>query len=219
MWINKQQLELDMEQLTGSPLGKKYNKAIYCHPAYLTYMQSCCCLVTKSYITLCDPMDCSLPGSSAHGDSAGQNTGVGTRSLLQGIFLTQELNQGLLNCRRILYQWNYQESPLWLYRPLSAKWCLFFLIHSRFLIAFLPRRNSKVCLLISWLQSLSTVILEQKKTNVTVSTFPPSICNDVMGSDAMILVLLRFKPAFFHSLLSFSSRYSLVPPHFLTLEW
>ena len=112
MWINKQQLELDMEQLTGSPLGKKYNKAIYCHPAYLTYMQSCCCLVTKSYITLCDPMDCSLPGSSAHGDSAGQNTGVGTRSLLQGIFLTQELNQGLLNCRRILYQWNYQESPL-----------------------------------------------------------------------------------------------------------
>ena len=34
-----QQLELDMEQLTGSKLGKKYN-AVYCHPAYLTYMQS-----------------------------------------------------------------------------------------------------------------------------------------------------------------------------------
>ena len=112
MWINKQQLELDMEQLTGSPLGKKYNKAVYCHPAYLTYMQSCCCLVTKSYITLCDPMDCSLPGSSAHGDSAGQNTGVGTRSLLQGIFLTQELNQSLLHCRWVLYQLNYQGSPI-----------------------------------------------------------------------------------------------------------
>ena len=90
---------------------------------------------------------------------------------------------------------------------------------SSFLIAFLSRSNSKVCLLISWLQSLSTVIWEPKKTNVTVSTFPPFICNDVMGSDSMILVLLSFKPAFFHSLLSFSSRYSLVPPHFLTLEW
>ena len=37
MQINKQQLELDMEQ-TGSKLGKKYVKAVYCHPAYLTYM-------------------------------------------------------------------------------------------------------------------------------------------------------------------------------------
>ena len=34
-----QQLELDMEQLTGSKLGKEYDKAVYCHPAYLTYMQ------------------------------------------------------------------------------------------------------------------------------------------------------------------------------------
>ena len=36
----KQQLELDMEQLTGSKTGKEYIKAVYCHPAYLTYMQS-----------------------------------------------------------------------------------------------------------------------------------------------------------------------------------
>ena len=36
----KQQLELDMEQRTGSKLGKEYVKAVYCHPAYLTYMQS-----------------------------------------------------------------------------------------------------------------------------------------------------------------------------------
>ena len=40
MQVKKQQSELDMEQLTGSKLGKEYNKAIYCHPAYLTYMQS-----------------------------------------------------------------------------------------------------------------------------------------------------------------------------------
>ena len=38
MQVRKQQLELDMEQLTGSKLGKKYNKAVYCHHAYLTYM-------------------------------------------------------------------------------------------------------------------------------------------------------------------------------------
>ena len=40
MQVNKQQLELDMEQWAGSKLGKKYIKAVYCHPAYLTYMQS-----------------------------------------------------------------------------------------------------------------------------------------------------------------------------------
>ena len=39
MWVKKQHLELDVEQLTGSKLGKKYDKAVYCHPAYLTYMQ------------------------------------------------------------------------------------------------------------------------------------------------------------------------------------
>ena len=40
MQVKKQQLELDTEQQTGSELGKEYIKAIYCHPAYLTYMQS-----------------------------------------------------------------------------------------------------------------------------------------------------------------------------------
>ena len=39
MQVRKQQLELDMEQQTGSKLGKEYVKAVYCHPAYLTYMQ------------------------------------------------------------------------------------------------------------------------------------------------------------------------------------
>ena len=40
MQVKKQQLESDMEQWTGSKLGKEYDKAVYCHPAYLTYMQS-----------------------------------------------------------------------------------------------------------------------------------------------------------------------------------
>ena len=56
-------------------------------------------------------MDCSPPGTSVHGDSPGiENTAVGSRSLLQGIFLTQELIQGLLHCRRILYQLSYQKT-------------------------------------------------------------------------------------------------------------
>ena len=40
MQVNKPHLELDMEQQTGSKLGKEYIKAVYCHPIYLTYMQS-----------------------------------------------------------------------------------------------------------------------------------------------------------------------------------
>ena len=40
MQVRKQQLELDVEQQTGSKLGKEYVKAVYCHPAYLTHMQS-----------------------------------------------------------------------------------------------------------------------------------------------------------------------------------
>ena len=43
MQVKKQQLELDMEQQTGSELGKEYIKAVYCHPAYLTYMQNTSC--------------------------------------------------------------------------------------------------------------------------------------------------------------------------------
>ena len=43
MQVRKKQLELDMEQQTGSKLGKEYVKAVYCHPAYLTCMQSTSC--------------------------------------------------------------------------------------------------------------------------------------------------------------------------------
>ena len=43
MQVKNQQLELDMEQRTGSKLGKEYDKAVYCHPAYLSYMQSTSC--------------------------------------------------------------------------------------------------------------------------------------------------------------------------------
>ena len=68
------------------------------------------CLVAQSCLTLCDPIDCSLPGSSVHGDSPGKNTGVGSLSLLQEIFPTQESNWSLLHCRWILYQLSYPGS-------------------------------------------------------------------------------------------------------------
>ena len=63
---------------------------------------------------------------------------------------------------------------------------LLFNMLSRFIIAFLPRSKH---LLISWLQSPSTLILEPKKMkSVTVSSFPPSIFHEVLGPDAMIIV-------------------------------
>ena len=70
------------------------------------------CLVSQSCLTLCNPMDCSPPGSSVHGHSPGKKTGVGCHVLLQGIFPTQGSNWGLPYCRRILYrlsEWDFTD--------------------------------------------------------------------------------------------------------------
>ena len=69
------------------------------------------CLVTRSCLTLCDPMDCSLLGSSVQGGSSGKNTWMGCHAFLQGIFPTQGSNPGLPHCRRILYCLSHQGSP------------------------------------------------------------------------------------------------------------
>ena len=61
-----------------------------------SYYKVVLCFVTHSCPTLCNPMDCSPPGSSVHGDFAGKNTKVGRRAFLQGIFPIQELNPDLL---------------------------------------------------------------------------------------------------------------------------
>ena len=67
---------------------------------------------------------------------------------------------------------------------------LLFKTLSRFVIAFLPRSK---CLLISWLQLLSTVISEPKKINsLTVSIVSPSICHEVMGLDAINFLNVEF---------------------------
>ena len=69
------------------------------------------CLVAQSCLTLCSFKDCNPPGSSVHGESPGKNTGVGCHALLQGIFPTQALKQGLLHYRKVFYQLSYQGSP------------------------------------------------------------------------------------------------------------
>jgi len=68
------------------------------------------CLVAQSCPIPWDPMDCSPPDSSVHGDSLGKNIGVGCHALLQGIFPTQGLNPGLPHCRWILYHLSHQGS-------------------------------------------------------------------------------------------------------------
>ena len=62
-------------------------------------------------LTLCDPKDSSLLGTSVHGDSPGKGTGVVCHFLLQGIFPTQGSKPGLPHCRQILYQLSHKRSP------------------------------------------------------------------------------------------------------------
>ena len=103
-----------------------------------------------------------------------------------------------------LIRWNFVEKVM----PLLVN------MLPRLVKAFLPRSNP---LLISWLQSPSAVILEPPKIkSVTVSTVSPSICYEVMGPDAMILVfwMLSFKSTFPLSSFTFIKG-SLVLFHFL----
>ena len=79
----------------------------------LTHFTCVCCALSLSCVqTLCDPMDCSLPGSSVPGGSPGKNTRVGCHALFQGIFPTQGLNPGLPHSRQILYHLSTREVPV-----------------------------------------------------------------------------------------------------------
>ena len=112
-----------------------------------------------------------------------------------------------------IHIWLYT-TELWLWTFVGKVMSQLFNMKSRFVIAFLP---SSKCLLILWLKSPSTVILEPHKIkSVTVSIVSPSICHEVMGPDTTIYfsecwVLSQL----FHSPLSLSSRGSLVPLCFL----
>ena len=87
----------------------------------LPFAMCCVCLVAQSCLTLCDPRDCSPPGSSVHRDSPGKNTRVGCHALLQGIFPTQGLNPGLPHWGWILYCLDHQGSPPPIHASVSVK--------------------------------------------------------------------------------------------------
>ena len=85
---------------------------------------TCLCLVAQSCLTLCNPLDCSPPGSSVHGDSPGKNIGVDCHALLQGILPSQGSNPGIPHCRCILYHLSHQGSPWilqWVAYPFSRE--------------------------------------------------------------------------------------------------
>ena len=92
------------------PSIDEWIKKIWCMCVCI-YTCAVLCWVTQSFPTLWDPMDCSPPGSSVHGDSPGKNTGVCCHILLQGIFPTQVSNPGFPHCRQILYQFSHKGSP------------------------------------------------------------------------------------------------------------
>ena len=79
-----------------APWKKSYDKPVH--------------LVTQLFLTLRNPMDCSLPGSSGHGDCPVRNTGAGCHALFQGIFPTQVSNSVCPHGRWILYHMSHQGS-------------------------------------------------------------------------------------------------------------
>ena len=119
----------------------------------------------QSYPTLCNPMDCSPPGLLCPWNSPGQNTGVGSLSLLQGIFPTQGSNPGLLHCRWILYQLSHKGSPRileWVAYPFLQ--CIFptqesnrGLLHYRWILYQLSYQGSPKLLCALSLQSCQTL--------------------------------------------------------------
>ena len=115
-----------------------------------------------------DPMNCSLPGSSVH-----------------GIFQAKVLEWGAIAFSDP-YMTTVKTIALTRWTFVGKVMSLLFNMLSRLATTFLPRSK---CLLISWPQSPSAVILEAPKINsVTVSIVSPSICQEVMAPDVMILV-------------------------------
>ena len=70
-------------------------------------------LAAQSCLTLCDPIDCSLLGSSVHGIHLGKNIGVGSHSLLQGIFLTKDQTQVFCIAVRFFTVWANREAYIY----------------------------------------------------------------------------------------------------------
>ena len=96
MQVKKEQLEPDLEQQTGSKLVKKYVKAVYCHPAYLSHMQ--CSVqfssVTQSCLIVCDPIDYSIRNVSWMKQKL-ESRFPGKLSIISDIQMTPSLRQKL----------------------------------------------------------------------------------------------------------------------------
>ena len=116
---------------------------------------------------------------------------MGSLSLLQGNFPTQESNQDLLHCRRIVYQLNYQGSLTFVGKVMS----LIFNSLSRFVIAFLPK-SKRLFNFMTAVTIHSDFEVQEKKVCYCFHCFPN--CHEVMGPEGMtfIFVMLNFKPAF-----------------------
>ena len=82
------------------------------------------CVHAQSCLTLCDPVDCSPPGSSVHGIFPGKNTGIGCHFLLQGIFLTQGSKPCLLHWQADSLPLSHPGSPTAAHSTLSNGHCL-----------------------------------------------------------------------------------------------
>ena len=86
-----------------------------------TTTHTCVCVsVAQLYPPLCDPMDCSLPGSSVHGILQARILGVDSHTLFQGIFLTQGSNPSPLHCGQILYHLSHKGTPIYVQTYIHA---------------------------------------------------------------------------------------------------
>ena len=94
------------------------NTGVGCHflSQWSVYYLMCVCLVLQSCLTLCQPIDSSLPGFSVRGDSPGKNTEVGFHALFQVIFPTQGSNPGHRIAGRVFTSWAIWEAPYYLIR-------------------------------------------------------------------------------------------------------
>ena len=83
-------------------------------------------VVTQSCLTLCNPMDCSLPSSSVHGILHARILESVDTAFSRGIFLTQGSNLGLLHCRQILYHLRHPENTVFFLNWETSRLCLDF---------------------------------------------------------------------------------------------
>ena len=104
--VSSSSSSLDCEQPEGWQCGLLISRCSELVPGKLKVKA----IVSQSCLTLWDAMECSLPGSSVHGNSPGKNTGVDCHAFLQEIFPTQGSNPGIPHCRQILYHLSHQGS-------------------------------------------------------------------------------------------------------------